>query len=126
MRMARYSNMLTITRFSRTRRYLLTGTTTLAAWFVGIALVTLVGQPTQVVVAVGPLSALLRAAVASDATILDIHPGFSRLRSERKGFVGDLYRNGVWFVWPAVEGGCVAPPAGAPVWVIRPRLMSAM
>ena len=60
------------------------------------------------VVVVGPASTVLHAADATDAAIVDLHPAFGRLYSERRGFVRDLYRAGAWFVWPAVEGGCSA------------------
>ena len=89
------------------RGYLIAATTILAAWFGGIAALAVVIEPTPSVVVVGPLPTVLRAAAAINATIIEVHTGFSRLRSEHRGFVWDLYRNGAWFVWPAIEGGCL-------------------
>jgi hypothetical protein len=79
----------------------------LAVWFTGIAALTAIAEPTRSVVVVGPLSTTLRAATAADTALVAVHRGFTEVRSERKGFVRDLYRGGAWFVWPTIDGGCL-------------------
>lgn len=102
------STSTTIRRRSA-RVYVTAAAAILATWFAGIAALTVIVEPTPSVVVVGPLPTVLRAAVASDASIVEVHSAFSRLHSDRRGFVLDLYRNGAWFVWPALEGGCLFP-----------------
>jgi len=78
----------------------------LAAWFGGVGLVTLLAEPTPAVAVFAPGESALRVAVASDVDLVDSGRGYMLVRSNRRGFVRDLYANGAWFVWPAVEGGC--------------------
>ncbi len=87
----------------------------LIAWFAIVGLVTLLAEPTATVVVVAPEAAALRAAAASGADLIDVTHGFSIMRSDRRGFVRNLYASGVWFVWPAIAGGCLSPPDVAPV-----------
>jgi hypothetical protein len=105
------------------RKYVTVASGILTVWFGGVALVTLIAEPTPIVVVVGPASTALHAAVVTDAAVLDIHPAFSRLRSERQGFVRELYRAGAWFVWPAIEGGCFAQPGAVPAATRRSQLV---
>lgn len=91
------------------RGYLAATALALVLWFVGITLVTVLIEPTASVVVVGPRSMSIDAAAASDADLLEIYPGFARMRSTRAGFVRRLYAAGAWLVWPAIDGGCVSP-----------------
>lgn len=93
----------------RQRPYGATAVIVLAIWFVGIAFMTLLVEPTASVIVVGPRAMAFDAAAASDAALLEIHPGFSRMRSTQRGFVRRLYAAGAWLVWPAIDGGCVSP-----------------
>jgi hypothetical protein len=106
MRKARSSNISMTTKPHTAIAYVRAIAAILAIWFGGVAALTVIAEPTPSVVVVGPVSTVLRAAIASDTTILDVHPTFSRLHSGRRGFVRDLYRSGAWFVWPAIDGGC--------------------
>jgi hypothetical protein len=83
----------------------------LALWFGGLALVALLAEPTATVIVIAPAATALHAALASDGDLLDAGSGFTIMRSARRGFVRDLYANGAWLVWPAIEGGCLSSAA---------------
>ena len=91
--------------------YVAAGAIVLALWFAGITLATLLIEPTASVVVIGPRSVTVDAAAAGDAVLLELYPGFARMRSDRAGFVRRLYAAGAWLVWPAIDGGCVSPAA---------------
>ena len=91
--------------------YVAAGAIVLALWFAGITLATLLIEPTASVVVIGPRSVTVDAAAAGDAALLELYPGFARMRSDRAGFVRRLYAAGAWLVWPAIDGGCVSPAA---------------
>ena len=92
------------------RRGLSTAVIALKVWFVGLSLVTLFTGPGQTVAVLGPSSLAFRAAARSDVAVLGGGAAYVLVRSERLGFVRDLYANGAWLVWPAFGGGCVSPP----------------
>ena len=83
----------------------------LNVWVAGLGLATLFAQPGQTVVVLGPSSLAFRAAARSAVDVLDGGAAYVLVRSDRPGFVRDLYVNGAWLVWPALGGGCIAPPA---------------
>jgi hypothetical protein len=89
------------------RRYLRAAAIALVAWFGGLGLITVIAEPTASVAMIAPGATALRAAAASDADLLDAGRLVTRVRSERGGFVRDLYAHGAWFVWPAIDGGCL-------------------
>lgn len=80
----------------------------LKVWFVGLSLATLFIGPGQTVVVLGPSSLAFRAAARSDVAVLDGGAAYVLVRSDRAGFVRDLYANGAWLVWPAMGGGCIS------------------
>jgi hypothetical protein len=94
------------TEDTRSRRYFLTALTVVTAWFGGLGVLTLLAEPSTKVVIIAPGGTALRAAIASDVDLLDSGRNYIIVRSDRNGFVRDLYANGAWFVWPAIDGGC--------------------
>lgn len=96
-----------ITDRARLVRHLAAAFSVLAAWFGGLAALALVLEPTPSVLVLAPRAAAIRAAVQADATLLDVHTVASVARSQRQGFVRDLYAGGAWLVLPAPEGGCL-------------------
>lgn len=93
------------------RRGLFAGVIALKIWFVGLSVATLFAEPGQTVVVLGPGHLAFRAAARSDVAVLDGGAAYVLVRSDRTGFVRDLYVNGAWLVWPALGGGCIAAPA---------------
>ena len=77
----------------------------LLVWFGGIALFTLVFDPSTVVV-FGSERGRLAAVDAIGAPMLSAGRGFITVRIEKPGAVRALYAHGAWFVWPAMRAGC--------------------
>ena len=78
---------------------------TLFVWFAGLAALALVIEP-PVVAAFGRPGALL---ADKSLRIVAIRPGVTLVAGEGRGWVARLYREGAWFVWPLVGGGCFKP-----------------
>lgn len=79
----------------------------LFAWFSGLALLTLIIEPTAAVIVLGPGKRAVEAASIADMQLLDAHRAFIHARSDQPGFVRKLYRAGAWLVWPAPDrSGC--------------------
>lgn len=91
------------------RRGLWASVIALKIWFIGLSLVTLFAEPGETVVVLGPSNLAFRAAARSDVSVLEGGAAYVLVRSERQGFVRDLYINGAWLVWPAFGGGCISP-----------------
>ena len=98
----------TTTKDTRSRRYPVTVLTALAAWFGGLGVLTVLAEPSKLVVIIAPGGTALRAAIASNVDLLNSGRNYLIVRSDRTGFVRDLYANGAWFVLPAPEGGCLS------------------
>ncbi len=77
----------------------------LAAWFGGVALATLVGDP-QAVVVFGPDAD--RVVANAGAWPLSASTNFVSARLGEASSVRALYANGAWFVWPVFRAGCGA------------------
>lgn len=92
------------------RRGLSAAVIALKIWVVGLCVATLFTERGQTVVVLGPSSLAFRAAARRDVAVLDGGAAYVLVRSDRAGFVRDLYANGAWLVWPAMGGGCVSPP----------------
>jgi hypothetical protein len=75
-------------------------------WFAGLAIATLVAEPTRNVVVFGPVASTLHALVAGDAQMVDGGNGYMIVRGQHAGFVRALYAGGAWLVLPVTSGGC--------------------
>jgi hypothetical protein len=85
-----------------------TAVATLAAWFLGVAALTVLAQPTSrvIVIAPGAGQALGIVAMADGRIISSMRHGAIAEPSEQSGFVSRLYRSGAWLVLPATGGSC--------------------
>jgi hypothetical protein len=77
----------------------------LALWFGGMTLAALIVRP-DAVVAFGPPSRLLQAAVDTDGQPLNAGRAFITLRTGGVATVRHLYAEVAWLVWPVLGAGC--------------------
>ena len=96
-------------------RLLATAALVMGLWIGGLALVTCFLEPTATVLVFGSQARVAGAAVAAGVDLLDVGFASGLLRSQRKGFVRDLYAKGALLVLPAPAGGCLglSPPRQA-------------
>ena len=90
----------------RAARFVGAGMFVTTIWFTGLAIATLVAEPTRSVVAFGPMASTLRALVGGDALMVDGGNGYMIVRGQHAGFVRALYAGGAWLVLPVTRGGC--------------------
>lgn len=90
-------------------RYVATGALAITIWLSGLALLALCVEPTATVLVIGRQAATIRAVAYADVDLVDMRPAISLARSQRRGFVHDLYAGGAWLVLPAPDGGCLSP-----------------
>lgn len=81
-----------------------------AIWFVGLATIVVIVEPTRDVVVFGPPETSMTAVATGPSLLLDAGPTFVLVRGVRDGFVRELYAGGAWLVLPAMSGGCRTPP----------------
>jgi hypothetical protein len=79
----------------------------LLAWLALSASLTIVAEPTETVVVIGPRQSTLVALAAANGRLVDIGNGFVRVTSAEKGLVARLYGGGAMLVLPARPGGCL-------------------
>jgi hypothetical protein len=93
-----------------------------AAWGLGVAIVTAVAEPFEIVMVFGPAAATHAAVARSPAIAFVASSQLAYVvKSESPGFVRHLYANGAWLVLPANDGGCLArEPAQVPARGPRP------
>lgn len=77
----------------------------LVLWFGGMTLAAVLVRP-DAVVAFGPPSRLVQAAIATDGRPLNAGDGFVTLRTGSADTVRHLYAEGAWLVWPVLGAGC--------------------
>jgi hypothetical protein len=75
-------------------------------------LVTLIFEPSQSFMVLGPQNRNLAAIVDADGLIVEQGEGFTVGRGTSPGFVGRLYGNGALMVLPSFGGGCLTSPMG--------------
>lgn len=80
-----------------------------AIWFVVLATVVVIAEPTRDVVVLGPPEISLGAVATGPSLVLDAGQTFVVVRGVRDGFVRELYAGGAWLVLPAMPGGCRTP-----------------
>jgi hypothetical protein len=91
----------------------------LGLWFTGLVALTVLAEPTRVVVVWAPDRDKMIVAVASaDVALLDGSERLLRVTGSAPGFVARLYASGAWLVLPSRASGCITPP---PVAAARNR-----
>lgn len=88
-------------------RHLGTAFLVLAIWFGGLALLTLLLEPTPTVMVFGSRDTIIKATVQADVALLEVDLLGIVARSQRSGFVRAIYASGAWLVLPAPQGGCL-------------------
>lgn len=99
------------TGFGRIALAFLIGPAVVLVWMGLTALVYVLFEPGETVMVLGPQHKTLSAVADSDARVLSTGEGFIVARSDRPGYVRQLYKNGAWLVLPATEMMCGHPGA---------------
>lgn len=81
----------------------------IALWFVSLAAIIVIAEPTHDVVVFAPPETGMRAVAAGTSLLLDAGETHVVARGTRSGFVRELYAAGAWLVLPAMSPGCRAP-----------------
>ncbi len=84
----------------------------LAAMISAAMLVTVVFEPSQSVMVLGPQNRNLAAIVEADGLIVEQGDGFTVGRGTSPGFARRLYSNGALMVLPSFGGGCLSSAFG--------------
>jgi hypothetical protein len=79
----------------------------LGVWGVMVVSVTAMFEPTTEVIAIGPPELTLNALAGTDTRILSVSKSSVKLSGQDRGFVRQLYANGVRLVLPSLSGGCM-------------------
>jgi hypothetical protein len=86
----------------------------LALWFAGVAMLTVLAEPTRAVIVFAPdRAAMMHTIAETDVALLDGSARMLSVTGPTPGFVAKLYGSGAWLVLPSRAGGCITPPRAA-------------